>query len=203
MVLACCGDIPTLETLAAVDLLREHLPELKVRVVNVVDLMRLQPTTEHPHGLPDSSSTRSSPRPAGHLRLPRLPLADPPADLPPHEPREPARARLQGGGHDHDAVRHGLLNDLDRFHLVIDVIDRVPGLADRRPAAEGGRRPAHARPRLHARARRGRPGDPRLGLAVLTRGLGPRRQCRFGEPEALRRRAGRDGHEARLTRTRA
>ena len=52
--LACCGDVPTLETLAATALLRERLPELKVRVVNVVDLMRLQPDTEHPHGLPDS-----------------------------------------------------------------------------------------------------------------------------------------------------
>ena len=53
MVLACCGDIPTLETLAAADLLRQHLPELKVRVVNVVDLMRLLPETEHPHGMSD------------------------------------------------------------------------------------------------------------------------------------------------------
>ena len=53
VVMACCGDIPTLETLAAVQLLRHHLPDLKVRVVNVVDLMRLEPDTEHPHGLPD------------------------------------------------------------------------------------------------------------------------------------------------------
>ena len=60
VVMACCGDIPTLETLAAVALLREHLPELKVRVVNVVDLMRLQPDTEHPHGMSDASSTRCS-----------------------------------------------------------------------------------------------------------------------------------------------
>ena len=52
--MACCGDIPTLETLAAVDLLRQHLPELKVRVVNVVDLMRLLPETEHPHGMTDA-----------------------------------------------------------------------------------------------------------------------------------------------------
>ena len=54
VVMACCGDTPTLETLAAVSLLREHLPELKVRVVNVVDLMRLQPETEHPHGMSDA-----------------------------------------------------------------------------------------------------------------------------------------------------
>ena len=89
-------------------LLREHLPDLKVRVVNVVDLMRLQP------------DTRASARPvrrrvrlafhaleAGRLRLPRLPVADPPAHVPAHEPRQPPRPRLQGGGDDDDAVRHG------------------------------------------------------------------------------------------------
>ena len=108
VVLGCCGDIPTLETLAAAALLREHLPELKVRVVNVVDLMRLQPDTEHPHGLSDHEfDALFTHEPAGRLRLPRLPVADPPAHLPPHEPRQPARARLQGGGHDDDAVRHG------------------------------------------------------------------------------------------------
>ena len=61
VVMACCGDVPTLETLAAVDLLRQHFPELKIRVINVVDLMRLQPHTEHPHGMTDKDSTRSSP----------------------------------------------------------------------------------------------------------------------------------------------
>ena len=108
VVMACAGDVPTLETLAAVQLLREHVPELKIRVVNVVDLMKLQPETEHPHGL-------SRPRlrhavhqgQADHLRLPRLSLADPPPDLPPHQPQEPARARLQGGGDDQHGVRHG------------------------------------------------------------------------------------------------
>src|SRR5690606_403958 len=54
VVLACAGDVPTVETLAAADLLRTHLPALKVRVVNIVDLMRLQPDTSHPHGLPDA-----------------------------------------------------------------------------------------------------------------------------------------------------
>ena len=53
VVMACCGDVPTLETLAAVSILHEHLPELRIRVVNVVDLMKLQPKTEHPHGLSD------------------------------------------------------------------------------------------------------------------------------------------------------
>ncbi len=57
VVMACAGDVPTLETLAAVDILRQHLPQLKIRVVNVVDLMTLQPSTEHPHGLSDQTST--------------------------------------------------------------------------------------------------------------------------------------------------
>ena len=81
---------------------------LKVRVVNVVDLMRLQPASEHPHGMSDAEfdALFTTDRPVD-LRLPRLPVADPPAHLPPHEPREPPRPRLQGGGHDDDAVRHG------------------------------------------------------------------------------------------------
>ena len=95
VVMACCGDIPTLETLAAVDLLRGHLPDLKIRVVNVVDLMTLQPA--------DRTSARPlRPRFRRHLhhrqthrfRLPRLSLADSPPDLPPHQSRQSARARL-------------------------------------------------------------------------------------------------------------
>ena len=108
VVLACCGDVPTLETLAAARDPPRALPELKVRVVNVVDLMRLQPESEHPHGLSDSDfDTIFTTRPAGHVRLSRLPVADPPADLPAQEPRQHPRARLQGGGHHDDAVRHG------------------------------------------------------------------------------------------------
>ena len=82
---ACAGDVPTLETLAAAALLREHLPELKVRVVNVVDLMRLQPDTRAP-ARPVRRRVRRAVhhRQAGDLRLPRLPVADPPADLPAH-----------------------------------------------------------------------------------------------------------------------
>ena len=57
VVMACAGDVPTLETLAAVSILREHLPDLKIRVVNVVDLLRLEPSTEHPHGLSDTDHT--------------------------------------------------------------------------------------------------------------------------------------------------
>ncbi len=71
--MACCGDVPTLETLAAVDLLRRHAPELKVRVINVVNLMTLQPSSEHPHGLSDHDfDALFTDGQADHLRLPRL-----------------------------------------------------------------------------------------------------------------------------------
>ena len=132
VVMGCCGDVPTLETLAAVALLREHLPELKVRVVNVVDLMRLQPDTEHPHGLSDaefdSLFTQAKPIVFAYHGYPGL----------------IHRLAYRRTNHDNLHVRgykeEGttttpfdmvMLNDLDRFHLVIDVIDRVPGLADR------------------------------------------------------------------------
>ena len=85
VVMACCGDVPTLETLAAVDLLRRHVPDLKIRVINVVDLMTLQPPSEHPHGLagPRISIRSFTTDQADHLRVSRLPVADPSADLPP------------------------------------------------------------------------------------------------------------------------
>jgi xylulose-5-phosphate/fructose-6-phosphate phosphoketolase len=131
VVLGCCGDIPTLETLAAAALLREHLPELKVRVVNVVDLMRLQPDTEHPHGMSDaefdSLFTRTKPVVFAYHGYPWL----------------IHRLAYRRVNHDNLHVRgykeEGttttpfdmvMLNDLDRFHLVIDVIDRVPDLAE-------------------------------------------------------------------------
>ena len=106
--MACCGDVPTLETLAAVDLLRKHLPELKIRVVNVVDLMTLQPASEHPHGLTDADFdalfTTDKPVIFAFHGYPwlihRLTYRR-------HQPREPARARLQGGRDHHHAVRHG------------------------------------------------------------------------------------------------
>ena len=143
------------------------LPDLKVRVVNVVDLMRLQPESEHPHGLSDSRVRRAlHDRPARRLRVPRLSVADPPAHVSPHEPREPARARLQGRGNDDDAVRHG---DAERPRPFPSRHRRDrPRARPRRhggahPAGDGGRAPA--RPRVHARARRGRSGDSRLDLA--------------------------------------
>jgi xylulose-5-phosphate/fructose-6-phosphate phosphoketolase len=130
VVMACCGDIPTLETLAAVDLLRQHVPELKIRVVNVVDLMVLQPVEEHPHGLRardfDALFTTDKPIMFAYHGYPWL----------------IHRLTYRRAGHDNVHVRgfkeEGttttpfdmvMLNDLDRFHLVLDVIDRVPGLA--------------------------------------------------------------------------
>ena len=108
VVMAAAGDVPTLEMLAAIDLLRQLTPELKIRFINVVDLMTLQPQEEHPHGLSsDGFRLAVHHRQADHLRLSRLPVADSPPDLPAHQSRQPACARLQGGGHDDDAVRHG------------------------------------------------------------------------------------------------
>jgi xylulose-5-phosphate/fructose-6-phosphate phosphoketolase len=132
VVLGCCGDIPTLETLAATAILREHLPDLKVRVVNVVDLMRLQPDTEHPHGLSDSE-------------FDALFTADRPVVFAYHgypwlvhrlTYRRTNHANLHVRGYKEEGTTTTpfdmvMLNDLDRFHLVIDVIDRVPGLAGR------------------------------------------------------------------------
>ena len=130
VVMACAGDVPTLETLAAVDLLRQHLPDLKVRVVNVVDLMTLQPKAQHPHGLTDSDfDALFTHGQAGDLRLPRLSRADPPPDLQAHQPRQFPRARLQEEGTTTTPFDMVVRNRLDRFHLVADVIDLVPGAA--------------------------------------------------------------------------
>ena len=129
VVMACAGDVPTLEILAAVSLLRIHLPDLKVRVVNVVDLMRLQPETEHPHGLPDREYDA-------------LFTADRPVIFAYHGyPWLIHRLTYRRHGHDNLHVRgykeEGTVttpfdmvvrNDMDRFHLVMDVIDRVPSL---------------------------------------------------------------------------
>ena len=130
VVMACCGDVPTVEALAAVSLLREHLPELKVRVVNVVDLMRLEPESEHPHGMSDPE-------------FDALFTVDRPVIFAYHGyPTLIHRLTYRRNGHANFHVRgykeEGttttpfdmvMLNDLDRFHLVMDVIDRVPGLA--------------------------------------------------------------------------
>jgi xylulose-5-phosphate/fructose-6-phosphate phosphoketolase len=132
VVLACCGDVPTLETLAAAALLREHLPELRVRVVNVVDLMRLQPPSEHPHGLSDlefdSLFTTSRPIVFAYHGYPWL--------IHRLTYRRKNHANLHVRGYKEEGTTTTpfdmvMLNDLDRFHLAMDVIDRCPGTADR------------------------------------------------------------------------
>ena len=99
LVMASAGDIPTQEALAATALLRADFPELKIRFINVVDLFKLQPSTEHPHGLTRSGFRLAVHRgQADHLQFPRLSVADSPAGLPAHQSQEPARARIQGKG---------------------------------------------------------------------------------------------------------
>jgi xylulose-5-phosphate/fructose-6-phosphate phosphoketolase len=130
VVLACCGDIPTLETLAAAAILRERLPKLKVRVINVVDLMRLQDEREHPHGLPDgefdSLFTEDKPIVFAYHGYPWL--------IHRLTYRRTNHANLHVRGYKEEGTTTTpfdmvMLNDLDRYHLVMDVIDRVPGLA--------------------------------------------------------------------------
>ncbi|HXI92371.1 MAG TPA: phosphoketolase family protein [Blastocatellia bacterium] len=129
VVMACAGDVPTLETLAAVDILRQHFSELKIRVVNVVDLMTLQPASEHPHGLSDKDfdSLFTTDRPvifAFHgypWLIHRLTY------------RRTNHTNLHVRGYKEEGTTTTpfdmvVLNDLDRFHLVMDVIDRVPRL---------------------------------------------------------------------------
>ena len=129
VVMACAGDVPTLETLAAVDLLRKHLPDLKIRVINVVDLMTLQPQSEHPHGLPDKDFNSLFP-------------ADTPVIFAYHgypwlihrlTYRRLCHHDLHVRGYKEEGTTTTpfdmvVLNDMDRFHLVEDVIDRVPSL---------------------------------------------------------------------------
>ncbi|QWF72419.1 phosphoketolase family protein [Methylomonas paludis] len=127
LIMACCGDVPTLETLAAVAILREHLPEIKIRVVNVVDLMKLQPPREHPHGLPDQDfdDLFSKDKPvifAFHAYpwlIHRLTY------------RRTNHANIHVRGYKEEGTittpfDMTVLNDLDRFHLAIDAIDRLP-----------------------------------------------------------------------------
>ena len=132
VVMACAGDVPTLETLAAVDMLREHLPALKIRVINVVDLMALQPQSEHPHGLNDSDFdslfTRDKPIIFAYHGYPSLihRLAY----------RRTNHANLHVRGYNEEGTTTtpfdmAVLNKIDRFHLVNDVIDRVEGLQPR------------------------------------------------------------------------
>ena len=129
VVMACAGDVPTLETLAAVDLLRQHFPDIKIRVVNVVDLMTLQPPSEHPHGLPDSDFdsmfTTDKPVIFAYHGYPTL--------IHRLTYRRKNHKNLHVRGYKEEGTTTTpfdmtVLNDLDRFHLAGDVVDRVPRL---------------------------------------------------------------------------
>ena len=152
VVMGCCGDVPTLETLAAVDLIRRELPELKVRVINVVDLMRLQPDSEHPHGLSDRDFdtlfTTDRPVVFAYHGYPWL--------IHRLTYRRTNHQNMHVRGYKEEGTTTTpfdmvMLNDLDRFHLVIDVIDRVPSLGSH--AAELRQRMVDERLRCRAYTR--------------------------------------------------
>jgi xylulose-5-phosphate/fructose-6-phosphate phosphoketolase len=132
VVLACAGDVPTLETVAAAALLKKRLPDLKVRVVNVVDLMRLQQEEEHPHGLSDREfDTIFTPDRTVIFAYHGYPWLIHRLTY-----RRTNHANIHVRGYKEEGTTTTpfdmvMLNDLDRFHLVIDVIDRVPGLGSR------------------------------------------------------------------------
>ena len=151
VVLGCAGDIPTIEVLAAAKILRERIPDLRVRVVNVVDLMRLQDAREHPHGLSDRE-------------FDTIFTADTPIVFAYHGyPWLIHRLTYRRNGHDNLHVRgfkeEGttttpfdmvMRNDLDRYHLVIDVLDRVPGLSSRYAGLRQEMQDARLEARMHA-----------------------------------------------------
>ena len=143
VVMACCGDVPTLETLAAVDLIRTYLPELKVRVINVVDLMKLQPASEHKHGLNDldfdTLFTKDKPIVFAFHGYPWL--------IHRLTYRRTNHKNLHVRGYKEEGTTTTpfdmvVLNEMDRFHLVSDVIDRLPQLGSRAAYVKQGLRDA-------------------------------------------------------------
>ncbi len=143
VVMACCGDVPTLETLAAVDLFRQHIPKLKIRVVNVVDLMKLQPPSEHPHGLSDQDFdalfTKDRPIVFAFHGYPWL--------IHRLTYRRANHRNLHVRGYKEEGTTTTpfdmcVLNDMDRFHLAADVIDRVEFLGARAAYAKQALRDA-------------------------------------------------------------
>jgi len=152
VVLACAGDVPTLETVAAAAILRERLPDLRVRVVNVVDLMRLEPTSEHPHGLSDHEFdalfTTSRPVIFAFHGYPTL--------IHRLTYRRHNHANIHVRGYKEEGTTTTpfdmvMLNDLDRFHLVMDVIDWVPELEQRAAHLRQDMVDARTRNRAHTR----------------------------------------------------
>jgi len=186
VVMASAGDVPTLETLAAVEMLREMLPDLRVRVINVVDLMTLQPREEHPHGLKDRDFddmfTTDKPVIFAYHGYPWLIS---PADLSSHQPRQPACSRLQGGGHDYHAVRYGR----DERSRPVPSCRRCG-----RPGAEAAaacglceavcQRLSDQPSRVYSQIRRGYAGNPQLALE------------RRGRPVMKRKESARQRHES-------
>ncbi|MEV0235492.1 phosphoketolase family protein [Nonomuraea sp. NPDC050786] len=152
VVLACAGDVPTQETLAAAALLREHVPDLRVRVINVVDLMRLQPPSEHPHGMPDAEFdtlfTTDKPVIFDFHGYPSL--------IHQLTYRRHNHANIHVRGYKEEGTTTtpfdmAMLNDIDRYHLVMDVIDRVPGLGATQAHLRQRMSDARLRARAHTR----------------------------------------------------
>ena len=189
VVMACCGDVPTLETLAAVDLLRQHLPELKVRVINVVDLMKLQPPSEHPHGLSDHDFdalfTKDKPIIFAFHGYPWL--------IHRLTYRRTNHKNLHVRGYKEEGTTTTpfdmvVLNELDRFHLVGDVIDRLPqARRARRLRQAGDPRQADRAQAVHCPIRRRHARDHpagRWGRKRACRGVAARPRETTSEPRA-------------------